>query len=361
MSPFTSTKIKLLSFLLIINVLYIHSGFHQEEIIGMKLNYFVQQFFSNYIGRLAVPLFFSFSGYLFFLNTNNQIATIRKKIYSRTRSLLPSYFYGCIFFVAFLYLVSAIPGSNKYFNGSVEHYFTLPLLNLLKNIFWMVDNGSSPMAFQLWFLRDLILVVGISPILFYIFKYMNYWGFLFLFLLSFIPINDYFTLNPAVPTTLFTSLLWFALGGILAVNNSKLVVNKQSIGILFFLIYLSISICEEIVGGSFFQGIYPLIILLGISSIWLMYDVLLKKSFEISNYKWLETACSFTFFIYLFHEPTLNIVRKVIVAVLGKNSIGYLISYLISPLIFVLIAVLIGLVFRKKAPKMYSNLVGGRV
>lgn len=361
MSPFTSTKIKLLSFLLIIFVLYIHSGFHQEEIIGMKLNYYVQQFFSNYIGRLAVPLFFSFSGHLFFLNTNNEITAILKKIKTRIYSLIPPYFYGCVFFVAFLYLISVIPGSQKFFNGSVEHYFTLPLLNLIKNVFWMVDNGSSPMAFQLWFLRDLIVVVGISPILFYIFKYMNYWGFLLLFLLSYVPFNQYFILNSAVPTTLFTSSLWFALGGILAANNSGVAIKSHSVGIIVFLIYFSISVCEEIVGGAFFQAIYPLIILIGITSIWLMYDVLVKKSFEISKYKWLETACSFTFFIYLFHEPTLNIVRKVVVAILGKNSLGYLISYLFSPLIFVFIAVLFGMVFRKKFPKIYSSIIGGRV
>ena len=361
MSPFTSTKIKLLSFLLIINVLYIHSGFHQEEIEGMKLNYFVQQLLSNYIGRLAVPLFFCFSGYLFFLNSNNQMTTIRKKINSRMQSLIPPYLYGCIFFVAVLYIIAKLPGSEKYFNGGVSHYYNLPLDDFIKNVFWMVDQGTSPMAFQLWFLRDLILVVTISPILFYLFKYMKYWGFLLLFLLSFIPFNQYFTLNSAVPTTLFTSLLWFALGGVLAVNNSKLVFKKRSIGIIIFLTYLSLSIFEEIVGGTFFVAIYPLIILLGISSIWLTYDILVKNSFNVSNYKWLEIACSFTFFIYLFHEPTLNIVRKVIVAVLGKNSMGYLISYLISPLLFVLIAVLIGLVFRNKAPKIYSNLVGGRV
>ncbi|MEY3498687.1 MAG: hypothetical protein RL308_356 [Bacteroidota bacterium] len=361
MSPFTSTKIKLLSFLLIINVLYIHSGFHQEEIIGMKLNYFVQQLLSNYIGRLAVPLFFCFSGYLFFLNTNNQMATIRKKINSRIHSLIPPYLYGCIFFVVVLYLITILPGSEKYFNVGIADFFNKTGLSLIKNVFWMVDQGSSPMAFQLWFLRDLIVVVGISPLLFYIFKYMNYWGFLLLFLLSFIPFNQYFTLNSAVPTTLFTSLLWFALGGVLAVNNSKLVFNKRSIGIVIFLTYLCLSICEEIVGGTFFGAIYPLIILLGISSIWLTYDILVKNGFSVSNYKWLETACSFTFFIYLFHEPTLNIVRKIVVAILGKNEFGYLISYLISPLLFVLIAVLIGLVFRKKATKIYSNLVGGRV
>lgn len=361
MSPFTSTKIKLLSFLLIIIVLFIHSGFHQEEIEGMKLNYFVQQLLSNYIGRLAVPLFFCFSGYLFFINTNNQVATIRKKIYSRIHSLIPPYLYGCIFFVAVLYLITILPGSQKYINVGIAGFFNKTGLSIIKNVFWMVDDGTSPLAFQLWFLRDLILVVTISPILFYIFKYMKYWGFLLLFLLSFIPLNQYFTLNSAVPTTLVTTLLWFALGGVLAVNNSKLIFIKRSIGIVIFITYLSLSICEEIVGGTFFETIYPLIILLGISSIWFTYDILVKYSFNVSNHKWLEIACSFTFFIYLFHEPTINIIRKLIVAVLGKNSMGYLISYLISPLLFIAIAVLIGLVFRNKAPKIYSNLVGGRV
>jgi hypothetical protein len=62
----------------------------------------------------------------------------------------------------------------------------------------------------------------------------------------------------------------------------------------------------------------------------------------------------------LFHEPTLNIVRKVIAFILGKNEMAYLTSYLVSPWIFIVIAVIIGMILKKYVPKLSNIATGGR-
>lgn len=102
------------------------------------------------------------------------------------------------------------------------------------------------------------------------------------------------------------------------------------------------------------------IIMLGIIGIWGLYDAFVEKKFCLSHHKWLDIACQFTFFIYLFHEPTLNIVRKLIVVMLSKNELGYLTSYLLSPWIFTVCAVFAGLLFRKYLPRVYDVCTGGR-
>ena len=102
------------------------------------------------------------------------------------------------------------------------------------------------------------------------------------------------------------------------------------------------------------------VILLGIYSAWGLYDTVVGENFVLSEHRWLATACQFTFFIYLFHKPTLNVVRKLIVAVLGKNELGYLTSYLLSPWIFTICAVFAGLLFRKYLPRVYDVCSGGR-
>lgn len=84
------------------------------------------------------------------------------------------------------------------------------------------------------------------------------------------------------------------------------------------------------------------------------------NNFELSKKHCLLISCQFTFFIYLFHEPTLNIVRKLLVYMMGKNEIGYMLSYLLSPFLFAFAAVLVGLVFRAYFPKIYGYCVGGR-
>jgi hypothetical protein len=254
-----------------------------------------------------------------------------------------------------------MPDSEKYFNSNIEQLFHVPLISFFKNVFWMVDGGNAPMAFQLWFLRDLIIIIAFTPLLYYFFKYTRFMGFLLIFSFSFVPVNNYITFDSIIPTSLYSSFLWFSFGGVVAVTKSSLTIKKPTIGILVFLIYIFVSILEHYYGFSNFLYFQKLIILSGIIGIWFVYDIVFKPSFNVSNYKWLEIACSFTFFIYLFHEPILNIVRKLIVILLGKNSLGYLISYLFSPILFAFIAILVGLEFRKRFPKIYSNLVGGRV
>lgn len=208
------------------------------------------------------------------------------------------------------------------------------------------------MAFQLWFLRDLIIIVAFTPILFYSLKLLKWWALPLLFALSFLIF---------IPNTLLTSLLWFSFGGILAITKTTIGYRKSIWGLIFLFFYLIISLYEQIYGGFYFESIQKVLILFGIVGIWFSYDYLVSYDFSLSEKKWLSVFSSFTFFIYLFHEPVLNIVRKLIVILFGKNSIGYLISYLMSPFLFVICMVLVGSYIKKIIPKIYSNLVGGRI
>lgn len=89
MNLYLSNKIKVVSFLLIVLVLYIHSGFNVEEIGGMKLNNYFQLVLSGWLGDLAVPLFFVVSGYLFFKGTEQHSAqVVKSKIRKRMLNLL---------------------------------------------------------------------------------------------------------------------------------------------------------------------------------------------------------------------------------------------------------------------------------
>lgn len=102
------------------------------------------------------------------------------------------------------------------------------------------------------------------------------------------------------------------------------------------------------------------IIALGIISVWNLYNRSVAPSFELKRHKWLCIACQFTFFIYLFHEPTLNIVRKLLILVLGDTSIGFTLNYLISPWIFASLFIIVGYYFKKFLPHIYAVCVGGR-
>lgn len=80
MTQFLSDKLRVLSLFSILFVLYIHSGFHSDEIEGMVWNYRCQEFISGMFGRCAVPLFYAISGYLFFLKVPNGMKSVYAKI-----------------------------------------------------------------------------------------------------------------------------------------------------------------------------------------------------------------------------------------------------------------------------------------
>lgn len=100
--------------------------------------------------------------------------------------------------------------------------------------------------------------------------------------------------------------------------------------------------------------------MLGVTSIWTIYDKICPQAFNLQHNPILMNSCGYTFFIYLFHEPTLNIVRKILVMPFNHNSFGFALSYLASPWIFAMIWIIVGMAFRKAMPPVYNICTGGR-
>lgn len=352
MTQYLSDKLRVLSLISIILVLYIHSGFHADEIKGMLMNDRVQDFVSGMMGRCAVPLFYVISGYLFFLKVPEGMKSIYGKMRKRVRTLVVPYIIGCLFFVGFGVLMAVLPGVSKYMNSSVMPLFSKPIGEILRSIFYDAGNGT-PCAFQLWFLRDLILIVATSPLWYICLRYLKLAFVAVLFILTYLDV-------PHVP---FYPLFWFVLGGQLTKVKIEMggVNGVINIGLLALCLFLVLSIVELFFPEMIdWKSLRIPIILIGIVGAWGLYDAVVGKNFSLLQHQWLTTACQFTFFIYIFHEPTLNIFRKLIVVVLGKNEFGYMASYLISPWIFTVCAVFAGLLFRKYLPRVYDVCTGGR-
>lgn len=94
----------------------------------------------------------------------------------------------------------------------------------------------------------------------------------------------------------------------------------------------------------------------GVFSIWLFFDSSILAKMCSTN---LPAFISFTFFVYLYHDPLIIIIKKVIVFVLGKNVMGYTLGYLFAPPVVFLILYTIGR-FAKERFRYYGLLVGGR-
>ncbi|MEG2068033.1 MAG: acyltransferase family protein [Tannerellaceae bacterium] len=348
MNPYFSDKLKALSFFLIIIVLYIHSGFHDypHEIQGMPFNHYLQEGISGMIGRCAVPLFYAISGFLFFLNTDKGIKSVYLKMKKRVRTLLVPFIIAALFFPVIVILMDFIPFAGQFMNNnSFTKNLDLPFFTIVKSLFYKVTNGTTPWAFHLWFLRDLILTIILSPILYLTRKYV---GGITLIILLFL-LN--FTQQDIVPAY---ALFWFMCGSKFLDKISTL--RTKWIPISFIIL----SILELSFPSDKWQYTTIPIISLGVVSIWTVYDKTVSTKFKLEQNKPLFIACQYTFFIYLFHEPTLNIIRKLLVCAIGKTSLGFAATYLLSPWIFVFFFVLLGIVLKRIIPKAYNLCTGGR-
>ena len=166
MNVYLSDKIRVISFLSIILVLYIHSNFHDypNEIQGMAFNFTLQKAISEMIGRCAVPMFFVISGYLYFHNIQSRDALLRK-MRKRCRTLVVPYLIACLFPALFALAMETMPWTKAFINGTgFSENFSKSWYSLLYMLYIDAGNGS-PYAFHLWFLRDLIVIVALTPLL----------------------------------------------------------------------------------------------------------------------------------------------------------------------------------------------------
>jgi surface polysaccharide O-acyltransferase-like enzyme len=348
MTQYLSEKIKLLSTVAILLVLYIHSGFHNDEIEGMALNHYTQEAISTLIGRCAVPLFYTISGYLFFLKVPNGLSSIKEKMQKRVHTLLIPYIITALFYVAFQLIINSIPATSKFVNSSILPVLQQSWPRVLLAIFY--DCGTDvPLAFHLWFVRDLLLMVLVSPALYLLLRQLGWWWVLLTLLLA-------YAAPGGLPTV---ALFWFSLGG--ALTKRSVSTAHPKLGLTLLSLFLLLCAFQLFTPGlALWQYIRIPTILLGISAIWLAYEAFVPPSFSLQQHPWLDAVSNFTFFVYLFHEPTLNVVRKLLVAVIGKNSPGYLLSYLLSPWLFIALATVGGIFLKKLMPKLYATAVGGR-
>lgn len=345
-NKYTSDKIKVISFISIILVLYIHSGFHDipSEIQGMKTNYYLQEAISVYLGRIAVPIFFMISGMLFFRNTNC-IEDIFRKMKKRCKTLLIPFLIAGLYLPAVYLTMRQIPWTKQFINSfdifSNVHSFG----SILQSLYLFTPTGNQPWGFHLWFLRDLIIIIALSPILYFARKKLGHRVIVtLLFTLTFIPLKF----------GIFTSLFWFMAGDFLLL---KLSYFKS---LLLTFIYLSLSICQLLRPSVYWSYFIIPISLIGVMALWSKYDYLFGKDFRLKGHSFLKIVCNFTFFIYLYHEPTINILRKIMIIILGRSSFGFALNYILAPWIFALIAALVGQSLKNCVPKIYETLAGDR-
>lgn len=122
------------------------------------------------IAELAVPTFFLISGFLFFYKTETfTTGTYKYKLRKRFRSLLLPYLIWNLIYMGYVFIVQCFaPSLTSPDRKMIADYSLIDFVDS----FWHYDGVSygGPIYGPLWFIRDLIVIDVLSPLLFFLIK-----------------------------------------------------------------------------------------------------------------------------------------------------------------------------------------------
>lgn len=368
MNKYLSTKLKVLSFLVMILVVFAHAGTYdlhfQNGAAGAYDNWclFIQNYISGGLSRAAPGLFFIISAYLFFFNFTSW-NDFGPKIYKRGRTLLVPYLLWSAYGILFLALLQALPQSRPFFNKTpISSYDSTQLLDTL---------FFHPVPYQFWFLRDLIVLIVLSPLL--------YLGVRGLRLLAPLLLLALWIWSPPIPFFTGEDLqapFFFSLGIWLALDAREGMAGIQwgrrygpwLLGLwqALLLVKTTLDLLPH-TSPALLEAGYKANILLGGPAIWFAYDLvyLRWKHGQIGVWSLRLYGLglfSYSFFIYAFHEPVLTLLKKALFFLSGKpGSAGALAIYFSAPLLTIGLAVALAYGLKKAGlAGLYAWVTGNR-
>ena len=315
-----------------------------------SITYWIESIISNGIARIAVPVFFITSGFLFF---NNKIIKypqffynqIKKRVYTIGLPFVLWSLFGLLTF-SFLQL---IPQIKPYYNN-------FELSDLTVKLFiekWLIY----PVPFQLWFLQILLVCTILSPI---IWKLLTFKTLKNIYLFTILTLWFFWGGYNGLTEYFFEGLLFFSIGAWIAINNITITIHPKkswiitltllTLILLYFKFFFEIKRLWEI---SILFG--KLSILTGIPVYWQLISSTYKK-FE--NFRFIN----FSFWLFLAHEPLLTFIKKTL-TILSLYITHYhspLIVYILAPLITITVTIYLGKLISFNHPKLYAFLTGNR-
>lgn len=345
-----SQRIEMLRFPLIVGIVFIHMHTADVQFSTSNQNIYAMltEYISEILARISVPLFFAISGYLFFFSLLPTLQNYLKKLQSRAYTLLiPFLFWNMVIFLFYL-MAQNIPFTATYFSGERPIVVELTFLQNME-LFFGIGEFKYPVSYQFWFIRDLILLALLTPLIFIAIRVAPY-----LFLLI-VAIVWFFELMPALYLSLdSTSLFFFSLGAYW--GHKKFDFSLIDRGWLALLLLFSLFSLIDL----FTERVYvtQLTIFLGTLALFSLTSVL-NRSLKIKQN--LIYLSQYSFFTFAIHEPLLSVIRKLsFIFMKPESDLAIFLVYLFCPILTVSIAIFIYIIVLKWSPDTIQFITGGR-
>jgi len=360
-----SKTIDFLRFPLIVGVVFIHTDFSDIVMTGVKQttveNYpLFYHFFilvSKIIFNARVPLFFFFAGFLFFYKTAGfSMEIYLQKLKNRVRSLLIPYVFWNLLVILFLMLAqtflsgSLVSGRNKL----ITDYSFLDWLWS----FWDTSQVNPhlkktlPINSPFWFIRDLMVLVLLSPLVYFLIKKLKAYAVVILGLIWFF--NPYFYW-PGLSTV---SFFFFAAGAYFGVFRKNFVsMMKPLLPVVVLLYLLLIFVIFYTIDSKWWDYVYCVSVCLGlVLAVSLTAECIQKGKWHVSR-----LLTNAAFFIFAYHRiPLVFVIKFLFKLVRPQSDLMLLFLYLFAPILIIVLGLLSYSFLKQWFPRFTAIICGGR-
>ena len=374
-----------LKFVLIAFIVFCHCHFSHYDDLWVW-NYFGQNNFLNLsgqgvyalaftlssnIGTIFVLCFFMFSGYLFFHKTKTFDRKLYvKKVQSRVKTLVIPYLMWIIIPIvsmALLYLIR--------FDGSLARYVDKLSESGLLSVFWdsvqlqkagdirVFRNAftySFPHNVPLWYIRDLIMLVFLSPLVYYFVKYTKLIGIGILGVLFF---AKYWIYTPGITGFSIEGIFFFCLGAFLGIYGKSMIVEfRKGKNIWLAVTILSLILTMYFEGKDYlirycFYRVLAISLTITIINITSAY---IERCRFAVDHPFISYLSKSSFYVYATHWFFVGWSWKIVKFLIGSDGIIKLVNFFIVPVVCLGLCVGSYYVIEKIAPKVLRILTGSR-
>lgn len=318
---------------------------------GNNLYHLITELISHNIGRIAVPTFFFISGYFFFFKQPERydMQTYTSNLKKKARTLILPYLVWNFFYLALIWAKVTLGGRI----GITAYDYEVEALGRPLG-YHLIHSLNYP----LWYLRDLICMNLIAPLIYLVVRYLRYWGILLLWLgytLCLIPETEGFSA---------TAIFYVSLGaycGMYRLDALALTHRWRLLSALLLGVLLGVTLLyNQEVWREYLTRLY---IPLGLVS-FLHLGKALAATIDGAR-KPVVTVYSYllgsVFFVYALH--TVYIINWVIAA-LGRLGLDdgtlRLIPYLLTPVLTIAACLAARHAMRLLCPRVLALITGGR-
>ena len=341
-----SVSIENLRFPLVFFIIMLHCYTTTNMMVRGHVDYFRMVYpFALWLGETGVPAYFFISGMLFFYSKKNY----GQRVQSRIKTLLVPYlFFNGVVLMGYIFMM--LLGESVYIQG--KNLADYNILDYVRAFWdrgtWLGGNGA-PLLCPFWYIRNLIVLVVLSPVLYYIIKYTR---------LLFPLVMGCFWINSFDSAYTFQSLTMFSLGAFYPICGYNPIMTFVKYRYFFIGIFVLLGIgdiAHVFIHVPYAPHIHRLSLVANV-----FFLIWFGQYFSRYRFFYSSFLSRSAFFVFCIHYPLVQS-TKVLFSRLGHSSDAMIfVAYLFCIICVTVISVCVYYLMRRLIPGTLNFMTGSR-